>query len=173
MNADDLAAWFTGAVTAIGLLFAGYQVLLLRRQHEREREVEIRGVAVEWRTLDPPNHADPDGTSAATYEITAYNPGKLPVRDVDVTLSFPIDVRRVRYQGGIDDPARTLTVDAPVIAGGQHRVWRRRLMIDFEQHEQLRRIQATIRFLDADGRPQENLWGRKAVPELSRSGRAE
>ncbi|KQS69278.1 hypothetical protein ASG41_21955 [Modestobacter sp. Leaf380] len=144
----------------MGLFFAGWQLRLLRAQRDREREVEQRGVAVMWRAKDVPTTADADGSSAASYEFTVYNPGKLPVRDVVVSVELPIEVRREHYDSSVDPTTSTLTLDTPVIAGGQHRVWVRRLRMQFDDRDRMRRMQCTVTFADLEGKTYTNLWGR-------------
>jgi hypothetical protein len=160
----DVAGWLAALAGLIGLFFAAWQLRLLREQHDRDREVEKKGVAVMWRVLDAPTAPDEDGTTAATYEFTAYNPGKLPVREVEVVVDCPVDVRREHFDRSLDGPTRMLVLDTPVIAGGQHRVWNRRLRIGSDDRPRMRDIQVSISFLDLEGAPHSNHWGCRARP---------
>lgn len=161
MNAEDVIGWLTTAFALTGLFFAGWQLRLLRAQRDREREIEQRGVAVMWRAHDVPTAGGPDGSSASNYEFTVYNPGKLPVRDVVVSVSLPLEVVRQHYDGSTEPPTSTLTLDTPVVAGGQQRVWARRLRIQFDDRERMREMRCTVTFVDLEGRSHTNHWGRR------------
>jgi hypothetical protein len=160
MEIGDVAGLLAALGALLGLFFAGWQLKLLREQRELEREVEKSGVAVMWRALDAPTCSDKDGTAAATYEFTAYNPGKLPVREVEVHVNLPIEFRREHFDYSLDGATTALVVDTPVIAGGQHRTWTRRLRIRFDDRPRMRELQATISFLDLEGMKHTNRWGR-------------
>jgi hypothetical protein len=57
--ATSAAASFAG----IGLVFAGFQVRLTRRQAVFEHLVSLNGVAVSWQAIEAPDHPDDDGTA--------------------------------------------------------------------------------------------------------------
>ncbi|WP_093579538.1 hypothetical protein [Geodermatophilus amargosae] len=169
MAIGDVAGWFAALGALAALYFAGRQLQLLREQQRDEREVEKSGVAVMWRVLDAPTTSDADGTVAATYEFTAYNPGKFPVREVEVRVDLPIEVRREHFDRSLEGPTRTLLIDTPVIAGARHRTWRRRLRVPFADRSKLRDLQVAITFLDLAGASHTNRWGRGTGGSSSRS----
>ncbi len=72
---SEWAAVVSAIVAALGLVFAGRQLLLLNRQAAHDRRVAFDGVVVSWHALESPNHPDADGTAVWLYEITAHNPG--------------------------------------------------------------------------------------------------
>jgi hypothetical protein len=160
---SDWAAVVSALIAAVGLVFAGWQLLLLNRQARYERRVAYEGVVVSWRALEAPQHPDSDGSAIWLYEVTAQNPGRLPIDHVEVRLVFPCEVRRVHYNGVLDAPVTELTMTSPVLAGGGARAWSRRLRIDFAHHDDLDRTLAEITFVDIDNRPHANCWPRKAA----------
>jgi hypothetical protein len=151
----------SGIAAAIGLLFTGYQVWLLNRQARTERRVVIDGVAVAWRPVESPSHAErPDGTSRWLYELVLVNPGRLPIDDVQIHWHFPCDVVRLRHDGIVDKPTNKLTLSAPVVVGGGERTWRRHLLIPYSRKDDLINVYAKVKFNDVDRQPRENRWPR-------------
>lgn len=91
MSAGDVASW-VGAVAAAGAAaFAGWQLRMLRKQEARARAAEIRGVAVAWHPVVVPPKEEGDGTAVWKYDLEVQNPGSLPIRDVNVRLTFPME----------------------------------------------------------------------------------
>jgi len=166
----DLIATASGIAAAVGLLFTGYQVWLLNRQARHDRRVVLDGVAVAWRPVEAPSHAErPDGTSKWVYELVLVNPGRLPIDDVHVRWKFPCDIVRLRHDGILDPPTDTLTLSAPVVVGGGERTWRRHLIIDYHHKHDLIGIYAEVTFNDIDGRRRTNRWPRTIRQPLSSS----
>lgn len=120
MEIGDVPGWIAGLGALVVLFFAGRQLQLLRPQWEFERQIEKRGVAMMWRAHDVPTGADPDGTSAANYEFTAYNPGKLPVRDVDVRVDMPVEVHREHFDRSLDEATGEILLDTPSSPGASN-----------------------------------------------------
>ncbi|MPY80263.1 MAG: hypothetical protein GEV04_17745 [Actinophytocola sp.] len=152
------AAAVSSLFAGIGLIFAGWQLRIAHKQHEVERRVAYEGVAVSWLPLEAPAKPDADGTALWLYQITVQNPGKLPIQNVAVQVTFPVEVVRIRYDGSRDRPVRTLTMNHPVLGGGESRVWRRRLRIAFAARDKLKETYAHVRFHDVDGEPHSNSW---------------
>jgi hypothetical protein len=159
---SDWAAAVSALIAGLGLLFAGGQLALLNRQARYERRVAYEGVVVSWYPLETPQHPDRDGSAAWLYEVTANNPGRLPIDHIEVRLVFPCKVRRVHYNGTMDEPTSELTMTTPVLAGGATRQWRRRLRIDFADRDDLNGTFAQITFVDIDNRSHTNRWPREA-----------
>ena len=80
----DWAGAVSAAVAAIGLIFAGWQLSLLNRQARDDRRVAETGVVVSWRAVVAPDHAGEDGLAEWEYEVTAQNPGRLPIDHVEI-----------------------------------------------------------------------------------------
>lgn len=159
-----MANWIalvSSIAAAIGLLFTGYQVLLLNRQAGHDRRVVLDGVAVSWRPVESPSRRErEDGKSSWLYEVVVANPGRLPIDDVRIRWRFPCEIIRLRHDGITDPPTDTLTLLAPVVIGGGERTWRRRLLIDYAQKNTLINIYAEVTFNDVDGHERTNRWPR-------------
>jgi hypothetical protein len=157
----DWIAMASAVAAAIGLLFTGYQVWLLNRQARHDRRVVLDGVAVTWRPVEAPSRKEnDDGTSKWVYEVVLVNPGRLPIDDVQIRWTFPCDVVRLRHDGIRDRPRRTLTLLAPVVIGGGERKWRRHLLIDYIEKNNLIKTYAEVTFNDVDGHERTNRWPR-------------
>jgi len=96
------------------------------------------------------------------YEITAQNPGPLPIRNVVVSLTFGPEVRRLHYDGAIDRPSRTLTMRQPVVLGQGTRTWKRSVVLPFEERFLLAATTATISFTPPDTSRQTNYMDGRA-----------
>ena len=166
----DVATWVAGLSTAGALVFAGVQVRMLRAQAANDREVEQRGVVVSWRAPTVPREARSDGKAQWTYVFVAHNPGRLPIRAVQVEVAFPMPVQRRHYDGHVGRPTHTVHLATPVIAGGDHRDWRRHLLIPFEERRSLGQTTATISFTNMDGTRLTNDWSGIIEGEDSEDG---
>ena len=144
MKIADWAATASAVAAAVALFLTWRQLRLLNRQAAAERRVALDGVAVSWRAVEAPDHPEEDGAAEWLYEIAVHNPGRLPIDDVRVRWVFPCEVRRVRYSGHLGPPVGVLVMRAPVLAGGEARVWKRRLQIDFGQRRALRQTFAEV-----------------------------
>jgi len=158
---NDLVAIASASIAAVGLFFAGWQLLLLNRNATYERRVAYDGVVVSWRPVEAPDHPNHDGAAEWLYELTVNNPGRLPIDHVVVRWVFPCLVQRVRGSGVLDAPVAELTLGTPVLAGGNSRKWRRRVRIDFGQRGTLPDTFAKIRYMDIDGNEHCNRWPRR------------
>jgi len=158
-------AWLavvSSLIAAIGLLFTGYQVYLLNRQARQDRRVVLDGVAVAWRPVQAPSHAERvDGRSTWQYQLVLVNPGRLPIDDVHIRWFFPCEVVRLRHDGITDKPRSVLTLSAPVLVGGGERTWDRWLQIDYSQKANLAATYAEVSFNDIDGQRHINRWPRR------------
>ena len=148
----DTASIVTSGATCVALVFAGLELRQSRARDRRNRQVEIEGVAVSWRPPEVPRGPqDPEGRSRWVLEFTAYNPGQLPVSDVQIAVRFALDVERVHYDGHVDQPTRTMVLETPVLAGGRERTWRRTLRMNYAaSHAALRETTAIISFVDLE-----------------------
>jgi hypothetical protein len=157
----DVATWVSGVATAIAVGFAGIQLRSFRRDAKHQERVELDGVAVSWRAREVPTKPDPDGTSTALYTFTVHNPGRLPITDVNVTVTVPCDVARVHFDGSIEPPSREFRLDTPVIAGGDKQAWDRRLRLRYDERQSMRDLKAHIKFWSVkSGEAHTNTWGR-------------
>ncbi|WP_447925139.1 hypothetical protein [Georgenia muralis] len=145
------------AVAALGaVLIAVFEYSRGRKERREGAEAELDGVAVAWHPRTRPNKAEPDGAANWEYIIMVNNPGMLPIRDVRVLLRFPVHVRRLHYDGTLDEPQLTLELRQPVIIGGGTRTWRRHLRIPFADAQHLHRTTADVVFTPLRGRPRTN-----------------
>lgn len=139
-----VGAAVSAVVAAVGLVFAGRQLRIANRQHAIDQRVAYDGVAVSWQALEAPARPGADGMAQWLYEIAVHNPGKLPIQNVTIRLTLPCEVTRIRYDGSVGQPTHTLTMRHPVLAGGEHRKWRRRLRIQFDARRSLRHTFAHV-----------------------------
>ena len=163
MKVADWSATASAVAAAIALFLTWRQLRLLNRQAAAERRVALDGVAVSWRAVEAPDHPEEDGSAEWLYEIAVHNPGRLPIDDIHIRWVFPCEVRRVRYSGTLGPPVCELVLRTPVLAGGDARVWKRRLRIDFGQRRILRKTFAEVSFghlADEAGRHR-NRWPRR------------
>lgn len=154
-----LGTWIGALATAAAGGFAGWQLLLLRRQQAEAVRAERDGVAVTWVQKEKPREAEPDGSALWHFEITVHNPGRLPIRNVEIEMTFPRDVRRVHSDQHVDTSARALDLGLPVLAGSSAHTWNRKLRMEFDDAQTLRTISAKVRFIDLKGQTRLNEWG--------------
>jgi len=159
------AAAASAIFAALGLIFAGRQLQIAseerkqaREERQEDRRVAYDGVTVSWQALEAPARSETDGYAQWLYEFAVQNPGRLPIQNVLAQVTFPCDVIRIRYDGSRGRPVRTLTMRHPVLAGGERRMWRRRLRIAFSARASLKETVAQVEFQDVDGAPHENVW---------------
>lgn len=157
MPVGDIATWVGSIATTAAVVFAGWQLLMFRRDQVARAQAELAGVAVSWYPRVKPHKPEADSWATWEFEISAHNPGGLPIRDVEVDLTFPRDFCRVRYDGTVDDPATLLNVGMAVLVGGSAKTWERRLRLPFDGAS-LRGIRATISFTDLRGERHTNDW---------------
>ena len=158
----DWAGAVSAAVAAIGLVFGGWQLFLLNRQARYDRRVAETGVVVSWRAVEAPDQPGPDGLADWVYEVTAQNPGRLPIDNIQVWWCFGAPVQRVTYSGTVEPPTERLSLGTPVLAGGESRQWRRRLRFAHDNHDAvLHPLYAEITFTNIDGVQRTNRWPRR------------
>jgi hypothetical protein len=157
---SDWAAVASALFAAIGLIFAGRQLLLGNQQVKEDRRLGIDGVVVSWRATGAPAAADDNGFADWTYEVTVGNPGRLPIDHVEIRWIFPCLVRRLHYNGASDPPSTELHLGTPVLPGGDRRQWTRWLRINFEEATALPATYAEVTFTDIEGRRRTNRWPR-------------
>ena len=158
VNTGDLATWAGALATAAAGGFAGWQLLLLRRQQAEGRRAETAGVVVTWEQEIKPRVAEADGSATWVFEIAVHNPGHLPIRNVEIDMTFPREVQRLHDDGHIDAPTRTLNLGIAVLAAASVKEWSRTVRVPFDESESLRGIFATVAFVDMDGRTNVNRW---------------
>lgn len=150
----DLASWVDVVVAAAAVgavIFAGVQVWELRRERQGNEIAAVDGVAVQWTPTRRPNHAEDDGTGMWAYELVVRNPGRLPIRDIEVTWRFSLGVRLLHYDGALDEAVSVVLLVQPVILGGHERRWTRRIVLPFDKDPELRHTTADVTFTTQDG----------------------
>ena len=157
MELGDLAGWASVLIAAGAVFFAGSQIRLQRHQQAEARKFELRGVAVAWWPKHKPDRPNDDGSATWVYTIVADNPGRLPIRNVEVDVHFPCDVQRVLRNGDLQPPARSLNLGIAVLIGRSKRRWRRELVVPAGAGS-MRAITATISFVDMAGVSHVNVW---------------
>lgn len=170
---STFAAAASALVAALGLWFTGQQLRLQRRQEADDRIVALKGVAVSWRAVSAPHKPEKDGKAAWRYEITVHNPGRLPIQDIVVTVTFQCDVMRMRYDGSIDEPTGELLMRYPVLAGGDRQTWSRKLWITYDDNTVLKETTAEVVFRDVNGVQRSNHWPVRGESDDRRAGASE
>jgi hypothetical protein len=156
----EWAAVASTLIAAVGLLFAGGQVMIMNRAAAMERRIARDGVVVSWQPVEAPREAQSDGTGVWRYDVRVHNPGRMPVDDVVVDWYFKCDVQR-RRAGVLEPPTRHLQLVTPVLPGGSERRWERRLVMNYAEAEKaLPDTFADVRFVDIEGRSHTNRWPR-------------
>jgi len=75
-------------------------------------------------------------------------------------MTYPGLVRRVHYDGTVDEASSTYEMNVASVAGhGQH-TWRRELQVPVELWSEMRKTTARISFLAPDVGPYETTWPR-------------
>jgi hypothetical protein len=103
-----------------------------------------------------------DGNARWTYQITASNPGRLPIDRVNVRWVFPCVVQRRHSSGNLDEPSNELVLGTPVLAGGASHSWSREVQMPFDNRSLLHETFAEIEYVDIDGTVHRNRWPRAA-----------
>jgi len=165
MEMGDLATWVAALATAAAGGFAGWQILMLRQDRKATVQMERDGVAVTWVQAVRPHVADQDGFATWVFEITVHNPGRMPIRNVEVDMDFPRAVRRVHGDKQVDEPTDHLDLGLPVMAGISSKTWRRTLRLLFDESQSLRGITARVSFVDLEGHQHSNRWAADATAD--------
>ncbi len=159
----DWVAVVSTSITGAGLVFAGWQLMIMNRAARMDRRVALDGVVASWRAIEAPRKAQPDGTGVWLYEFQVHNPGRLPIDSVRIEWIFSCEVQR-RRSGFLEEPTRQLELTTPVIPGGGHRRWERRLVMNFAEAERcLQHTHAKVHFDDVAGHGRTNRWPRRQV----------
>lgn len=156
----DWAATVSAVGAAGGLIFAGREALLLRKDRVEERRLGLEGVSVEWHPIRRPNDTDVNAAGKAqwTYKFRVDNPGRFPISDVKATVQFRLPVERLEHGGHRRGVSDTVHLHHPVIRGGGFRELSRTLEMVYADRELLQQTQATVSFRDADGNTYSNMW---------------
>lgn len=149
-----------GGATVVGLCFAAWEVLRLVKEGRERARREIAGVSVTWETLESPTGPDSRGRARWRYKYVITNPGGMPIDNVECSVEFPLDVRRVRFNGEVEPPSRSMTLQQPVIVGGGQRTWTRTLELDFAERAGLGNVSARVTFRDIAREQHTNVWPR-------------
>ncbi|GAB2935858.1 hypothetical protein GCM10027047_35690 [Rhodococcus aerolatus] len=128
------------------LLFNGVQLLRQVRADERNREVELEGVALTWKALDVPREPRSDSWSVAEHIFTLHNPSRLPITSICITVSAPCDIKRFHYDGSAEQVARELELTDHVLAGGETREWKRKIGVQWPDRDMMRNLGAEVTF---------------------------
>lgn len=150
MGTAEVVAIVAAGASVAASTFAAMELRLSTRDRREARAAEIDGVAVAWHPTVRPNHPDPEGNAAWTYEVVAQNPGRLPIRAVEVTLHLAGQFQRLHYDGALQ-PVTELVLVEPVILASSRRTWRRTLVLPFDQGHLLSQTTASIAFTPATG----------------------
>lgn len=156
MTASDVANWIMAAGTIGAVAVASVEYAHYARVRSSDAAAQIDAVAVQWQPIESPNHADPDGTAIWKYEVVASNPGTRPVRDVRISVRFPVLVRRLHYDRGLGSPTQTLVLSQQIILGGSSRRWTRTVVVHYDQREHMRELSVDITFTTPDGERRTN-----------------
>ena len=159
MTAGDWALWVSTTATAIAAAAAAWQLFLLRRQQDELIDLEREGVAVTWHALTPPNDGRED---VWIYTFEASNPGRFPISDVNVTIHFPVPVRRIHHSGVVEGPGHAIQVGTAVVLGGSTVKWKRTLQIDRPATPDMRMVRGDVSFVSGSGHRVLNSWPRPA-----------
>ncbi|WP_286219275.1 hypothetical protein [Paraoerskovia sediminicola] len=160
VTTSDIIGIVTGAATVAAAVFAGVQIVHLRREQAHARRLETEGVSVSWEFLESPAGPGRDGTAVWLVGFTLHNPGRLPIDSVEIVLHLPFEVRRVRFDGRREVATDRLSLEHSVLRGGATRTWERRLEATYVDGGWLRSVRGAVTFLDADGATQSNTWPR-------------
>lgn len=158
----DWAATASASFAGCGLLATAWQLRQQRAQAVEQRRLEIEGVSASWRPRSAPRPIDVDkaGFALWKYEFVVHNPGRLPISTVELQVTFPVVVQRLRGQHS-DEPTKVVKMVHPVLIGGEQRRWDRTLRMKFTDAENnLHATLASVSFLDAQGEPHRNDWPR-------------
>jgi hypothetical protein len=156
----DWATVASALIAGVGLLFAGWQLMIMNKAAAMERRVALNGVVASWRPVEAPRAPEPDGTAIWLYEIHVHNPGRLPIDNVRVDWHFTCPVQR-RRSGVLEPATKLLQLTTPVLPGGGERRWERRLVIDYVEAEAaLSQTYAQVHFVDVEGRSRTTRWPR-------------
>jgi hypothetical protein len=148
-------------IAAAGLVFSGWQLRMIHREREQDRELGISGVCLSWEAVIAPNEAEVDneGNAVWTYVFKLHNPGRFPISEIGARITFPFAVSRVRHNGVVDDPSPVLKLAHPVLPGGGSHEWAaRRLKMRFAKSPNRPGIRGEVSFLDSEGNPHTTTW---------------
>ena len=145
------------AVAAIG-----WGVWEFRRRNVEdldERVAELLGVTLTYELQKPRPSQARERAGTFTYRFTVHNPGRLPITEVSAWMTYPGLVRRVHYDGTVDEARSTYEMNVASVAGhGQHTWPPRKLQVPVELWSEMRKTTARISFHAPDVGPYETTW---------------
>jgi hypothetical protein len=151
MDTGTALALVSTIAAAAAAITAAWHLRRLRIDALHARADEIAAVAVQTDVVIRPVRADEDGElSRWEYRFTVSNPGRFPIHEVDLTITFPMDVVRVHFDDSRGIASRTIDMHVPVVAAGGSKWWVRTLLIPYAEHEALRLTQTTVQFSCVD-----------------------
>lgn len=131
-----LEAWQAVAEIVAGLGTAGAlvaAVIELRGQRVQQLDQRVAEISAVSLTLDVVERPQPAANEADlvryVYRYTAHNPGRYPISNVRVNLTFPGDVQRVHYNSERDASASAMQLTTPAIAPRSSHSWSRTLLV--------------------------------------------
>jgi hypothetical protein len=147
-TALTLASTLAAAIAAIA---AAWHLVRLRIDARHVRASEIAAVALQTDVLTRPSRADVDDElSKWEYRFTLTNPGRFPIHEVDLTITFPMDVVRVNLDDSREAANRSIDMYVPVVAGNGNTSWERTLLIPYADHHALRSTHTRVQFSCVD-----------------------
>ncbi len=163
MTGPELAGWISAVGTAGAFLAAAFQLWGLRRDALTARAAELDGVAVETDIVVRPITADAGhGLGKWVYRFVVHNPGRLPISAVVVVVRFPLPVKRLHFDGTLDDAVMHLEMNVPVISAGRSNPWDRTVLVEHAHHGQLRGTKASVTFTAPDAGRLMTTWPAEA-----------
>lgn len=153
----DAAAALAGICAALA---ATWQLWRLRVDALDARAAEIRSVSIATVVAFRPTAGEvQDGRADWKYQYTIHNPGRLPIWDVQATITFPCEVRRRHYDGSLDEAKTTVSVRAAMIPPqSSHAPRHRTLSIAYEHWPQLESATVRMAFMTPDAGRCVNTW---------------
>ncbi|MDO8147515.1 hypothetical protein Q6350_03635 [Isoptericola sp. b515] len=149
----NVIATFAVAVAAIS---AVVQLQQIRRDRRRERELETKGVAVTWRSLETPTGVE-RGPTVWKLELSVSNPGRFPITGIRARVQLASPVMRIHFDGSRDEPVEQLELAHAVLIGGDIRRWERTVQVPAGIRP-LDGCSATVEFREPDGTSHTNEW---------------
>lgn len=129
-----------GLATAGALIAAVIELRGQRVQRLDERVAEISAVSLTLDVVERPQPAlNESDLVRYVYRYTAHNPGRYPITDVRVDLTFPADVQRVHYNAERDASTSKMCLTTPAIAPRGSHSWSRTLLVESRFNDEMKR----------------------------------
>jgi hypothetical protein len=142
------------AVVAIG--YGLYEFRSRYLASLNQRAAELLAVTLTYELKRPQPSEARKRTATYTYRWTVHNPGRLPITNVTVEMSYPGLVQRAHSDGTLEKPSATHEMKVAAVAGHHQYTWRRALQVPVEVD--MERTTAKIRFRAADVGDLETTW---------------